>query len=210
MNPYAVVSEFENEVAKYAGCKYAVAVDNCTNALFLCCKYLNVREASIPKVTYPSVPCSIINAGGTVKFRDHNWTDHYRLEPYPIYDAARFFERGMYNTVPYTMPEEAYPDAAFLCISFSATKIINIGKGGMILTNDADAVSWFKQARFCGRHEKAVMDDSFDMIGWNMYMTPEQAARGLLLMLNAKDKNYLPPYEYPDLSQFEIYSQRNS
>ena len=42
------VRAFEKCVADYAGSKYAVAVDSCTNALFLCCKYFKVNEVTIP------------------------------------------------------------------------------------------------------------------------------------------------------------------
>ena len=72
------VREFEEIVAGYAGSKYAVAVDSCTNAIFLACTYLNVRdkEITIPKRTYVSVPCSIMHAGGKVRFEDKEWRDY--------------------------------------------------------------------------------------------------------------------------------------
>ena len=41
-NPYKIVTMFEEEIASYTGAPYAVSIDSCTNALFLCCKYLNV------------------------------------------------------------------------------------------------------------------------------------------------------------------------
>jgi dTDP-4-amino-4,6-dideoxygalactose transaminase len=197
MNSYSIVADFEKMVAEYAGSKYAVAVDNCTNAIFLCCKYLNVEEVNIPSRTYVSVPCAIINSGGRVKFSDYSWIEKgfYKLDPYPIYDAAQLFNKGMYIKDSY------------FCISFSATKIINIGKGGMILTNDSEAVEWLKQARYCGRNEVPLMKDSFKMIGWNMYMLPEQAARGCLLMNNIKDINQHKKPKYPDLSNYEIYKK---
>lgn len=197
MNAYSIVSQFEKKVAEFAGSKFAVAVDNCTNALFLCCKYLEVKEITIPSKTYVSVPCSIINSGGSVNFSDFDWIDKgfYRFDPYPIYDAAHLFNKNMYIKDSY------------FCISFSATKTINIGKGGMILTDDKEAVDWFRQARYCGRHEVPLMEDSFKIIGWNMYMTPEQAARGLLLMNNAKDFNQHKIPNYPDLSKYEIYKK---
>ena len=69
-NPYSVVKMFEEEVAHYTGSPFAVAVDSCTNALFLCCKYYNVREVILPKKTYLSVPMSVIHAGGKVVFED--------------------------------------------------------------------------------------------------------------------------------------------
>lgn len=92
-----------------------------------------------------------------------------------------------------------------MCVSFSSTKPINIGKGGMILTDDERAAGWLRKARYCGRNEIPLMDDNFEMLGWNMYMTPEQAARGLLLFENYVPKKPKLP-EYPNLSAFRIYS----
>lgn len=196
MNPYEVVRNFEKEVANYAGSKFAVAVDSCTSAIFLCCKYLKVEKVKIPCKTYVSVPCSIINSGGSVEFCDLNWKEKgfYKLDPYPIYDAACLFNKNM------------YVQDSFFCISFSSTKTINIGKGGMILTNDEKAVNWFKQARYCGRHEVPLAEDNFEVVGWNMYMTPEQAARGLLLMTNVKDFNEHKKSDYQDLSKYKIFT----
>ena len=87
---------FEEEIANYTGAKYAVAVDSSTNALFLCCKYLNVKEVTIPKRTYLSVPMSIMHAGGEVVFEDLHWGCMYQLKPYPIYDSAKRLTSNMY------------------------------------------------------------------------------------------------------------------
>lgn len=195
-SPYKVVRDFEQAMANYIGSKYAVAVDSCTNALFLCCKYLNVDEVTLPNKTYVSVPCSVINAGGKVKFEDTTWEGIYQLKPYPIYDSACSLIRN------------SYQEGTFQCVSFSANKILNIGKGGMIFTNDEEAVTWLKLARYEGRSEVPIMNDTFRMIGWNMYMTPEQAARGLLLSNYLEDYNVMHPI-YPDLSQYEIYTKAN-
>ena len=67
---YKVTETFEQTVAEYTGAKYAVAVDNATNALFLCLKYLKIKneEITIPSRTYLSVPCTIIQTGNKVKF----------------------------------------------------------------------------------------------------------------------------------------------
>lgn len=210
-SPYKIVGEFEEAVAAFAGSKYGVAVDSCTNALFLCAKYLKIDSVILPSRTYPSVPCSVIHAGGTVQFEDFEWRSQrfYRLTPYPIYDAAHLFCQNMYQAVHVPLcggDKEIYPNA-FVCLSFSSTKQINIGKGGMILTDDENAVRWFKQARYCGRHEVPMNGDHFDMLGWNMYMTPEQAARGLLLMTTRDLSSPPAPMpNYPDLSQFPIYA----
>ena len=39
-DPRDIISTFESKVAEFAGAKYAVAVDCCTNGIFLCLKYL--------------------------------------------------------------------------------------------------------------------------------------------------------------------------
>ena len=67
---YKMTEMFEEEVATYTGAPYAVAVDSCSNAIFLSLMWNNVKgfTISIPKKTYVSVPCSIINAGGYVRF----------------------------------------------------------------------------------------------------------------------------------------------
>jgi dTDP-4-amino-4,6-dideoxygalactose transaminase len=189
MNPYKVVEDFEKHMANFVNSPYAIALDSCTNALFLCCYYLKVKQVSIPNKTYISVPCSIIHAGGNVLFENIDWEGNYQLKPYPIYDYACQLERNMYvkNT--------------FQCISFSANKALNIGKGGMIFTDNEKAVKWFKKARYEGREEIPLMDQEiFDFVGWNMYMTPEQASRGLVLANYLKDKQILKQ-EYPDLSK---------
>ena len=41
-------------------------------------------------------------------------------------------------------------------LSFHIKKQLPIGKGGMILTDDQQAVEWFKKARYEGRSEKIL------------------------------------------------------
>jgi len=198
-NPFKIVAKFEEAVAEYTGAPMAVAVDSCTNALFLSCKYLNVGEVTIPNRTYVSVPNSIIHAGGTIQFRDYEWKGIYQLEPYPIWDCAKRFTSGMYQ--PETM----------MCISFQASKILGIGKGGMILTDDLDAYLWLKKARFNGRSEVPLVEDSYDSLGWNMYMTPEQAARGLWNLHYLDDHNADQTCDdFADLSQFPVFTSHLS
>jgi dTDP-4-amino-4,6-dideoxygalactose transaminase len=198
-NPYKIVKMFEEEIADYTGAPYAVSIDSCTNALFLCCKYLEVGDVTIPSKTYLSVPMSIMHAGGNVVFdttpETNHWKGMYKLEPYPIYDAAKRLTSKMY--IPGT----------FMCLSFHIKKQLGIGKGGMILTDNAEAVDWFKKARYEGRSEKFYKMDNISSMGWNMYMTPQEAAQGLCLMQNYPehnaDKDELNGYR--DLTEFDIF-----
>ena len=196
-NPFKIVQMFEEEIANYTGAPYAVAVDSCTDAIFLCCVYKQVEEVEIPSATYLSVPQSIIQAGGKVvfnKFRN-NWKGVYELKPYGIYDAAKRFTSGMY------MP------GTLMCLSFHIKKHLKIGKGGIILTDDLNAVKSLKKARYEGRGECMYHEDMIEEMGWNMYMTPQQAAHGLALMQNMPLDN--PDLEendgYRDLTEFPLF-----
>ena len=194
-NPYNIVRMFEEEIARYTGSPYAISVDSCTNATFLCCKYLNVKEVIMPKRTYLSIPMSVIHAGGTVKFKDIEWSGIYRLDPYPIYDSAKRLTSNMYI------------EGSYMCLSFHIKKLLGIGKGGMILTDNEDAVEWFKRARYEGRSEKFYKNDDIDMLGWNMYMTPQQASHGLSLLQNYPEhvKDMGEENGYRDLTEFSVF-----
>lgn len=190
-NPYKIVKMFEEEIAEYTGAKYAVAVDSCTNALFLSLMYMrksvsNGMQVTIPNKTYLSVPMSIIHAGFEPIFKNIEWSGIYKLEPLPIIDAAKRLTSNMYI------------DGHFMCLSFHIKKTLSIGKGGMILTDNKDAYEWFKRARYEGRSEVGYKEDNIQMLGWNMYMTPQQASHGLALM-----QNY--PTVVPDLGEYDGY-----
>lgn len=202
---YKVTEDFEKELGEYTGAPYVVTVDNMSNALFLALKYENIQGSiiKIPARTYPSVPCEIIHAGGKVDFihsTGETLKGAYRLSPTRVWDSALRFTADMY--IPRT----------HMCISFTGPyKHFKLSKGGAILTDDEDAYKWFKRARFSGRNECSYHEDFFDMLGWNFYMMPELAARGLLLMKQFYDQkgnkihNEDLELPYPDLSKFSIY-----
>lgn len=204
---YRITEEFEEKLAKYTGAPYAVTVDNQSNALFLSLYYQNVKGQSIniPARTYPSVPCEIIHAGGKVNFEPvegKTIKGAYQLKPTRTWDSALRFTANMY------IPN------SFMCISFTGPyKHFKLSKGGAILTDDLHAYHWFKRARYSGRRECSYHDDNLDMLGWNFYMMPELAARGLLLMGQFYNMDGTPKHNedlelpYPDLSKFDVYKQ---
>jgi dTDP-4-amino-4,6-dideoxygalactose transaminase len=109
---------------------------------------------------------------------------------------------------------DMYVPGKHICLSFTGPyKTLKLSKGGAIITDDYHAMLWFKRARFSGRRECSYHDDNFDMLGWNFYMMPELAARGLLMMTQFYNldgtKKHNPDLElpYPDLSKYEIYKQ---
>lgn len=206
---YKVTEDFEKELSKYTGAPFAITVDNASNALFLSLMYEKIKgkEITIPSRTYPSVPCEIIHAGGKVKFKNvegNTIKGAYNLGGTRVWDSALSFTHNMYK-----------PDT-HMCVSFTGPhKIFKLSKGGAILTDSHDAYLWFKRARYSGRRECSYFEDNFDMIGWNFYMMPELAARGLLLIKQFYDINGEPKHNedlefpYPDLSKFKIYTKKN-
>jgi|TARA_R110000803_G_scaffold111965_2_gene180407 dTDP-4-amino-4,6-dideoxygalactose transaminase len=206
---YKVTEEFEERLADYTGSRFAVTVDNMSNGLFLSLYYEHIVKnrtedvITIPNRTYPSVPCEIIHAGLKVKFRKvkgKTIKGAYQLDGSNVWDSALTFTADMYK--PNT----------HMCVSFTGPyKHFKLSKGGAILTDDVDAYRWFKRARYSGRRELSYFEDNFDMLGWNFYMMPELAARGLLLMGQfynrdgSKVVNKDLELPYPDLSKFEIY-----
>lgn len=204
---YGVVECFERAVADFAGAPHAVAVDCCTNAIFLSCKLLAVKRVTLPARTYISVPAAVIHAGGTVEFRDYDWHGVYQLAPYPIWDSAKRFRRGMYTQLWQELQCDPYGEPPLMCLSFHTKKHLPIGRGGMILTDDADAAAWLRRARYDGRDGKPYHLERVTMLGWHAYMTPEQAARGLAL-LDVLPSDCPPDLEegYPDLRQMPVFS----
>lgn len=170
-DPYEIVQQFEQKVADFAGAKYAIAVDCCSHGLFLSLKYLNATGTiTIPSHTYVSVPMQIKHAGCSVKFEDIEWSGVYQLKPYPVFDGAVRWRSGMYQ-------------GGLQSVSFQIKKRIPIGRGGMILTDDVQAANWLRRARHDGRDLRTPYSiDTFEVTGWHYYMTPEDAARGILLM----------------------------
>ena len=209
---YKITEDFEKSLSDYTGAPYVVTVDNQSNALFLSLYYekniknsINSETITIPSRTYPSVPCEIIHAGLKVDFEPVDGktiTGAYNLVGSNVWDSALRFTADMYQ--PNT----------HMCVSFTGPyKHFKLSKGGAILTDSHEAYLWFKRARYSGRRECSYHDDNFDMLGWNFYMMPELATRGLLLMNQfynidgSKKQNQDLELPYPDLSKFDIYKQ---
>lgn len=193
--PWDNVSYFEDLIAEYAGSKYAVAVDSCTNALFLSaqfCKQNNntVNHVRVPSKTYISVPMQMIHCGYNLQFHDDCWSGLYNLDPLPIVDSAQRFTHNMYKS------------DTLHCVSFHSKKILSIGRGGMILTDDESAKKWLTAARYDGRsslYYNDITSQTVPCIGWHMYMTPGQAIRGV-------EQFYKTPKHNKDSGKSDDYS----
>jgi len=208
LHPYDVVAAFERRVAEYAGARFGVAVNSCTNALLLsfALRFFQqwpggMKVVSLPRYTYVGVAYSVLNAGGVCTFRDDDWEGAYICEPFDIVDSARRFREGMYH-------------GGLHCLSFHWYKHLPIGRGGMILTDSREDAETLRVMRFDGRTAGVQpKHDEFCLPGYHCYMIPEDAARGLMLMGNVKPWNKDLPWgpgtnsDYADLSEFPIFQE---
>ena len=187
-DPIDIIDIFEKKVAKFAGSKYAIAVNSASSGIFLCLKhyqntYGNQKDfpttITVPSRTYISVPMTVVNAGFKVKFEDIKWKGIYDLEPFNLVDGATRWTKDMY-----------VGDGALQVVSFQIKKRVPIGAGGMILTDNKKEYEWLKLASHDGRNMNVHYgDDEFAVMGWHMNMIPEDAARGILLMDSLPEVN---------------------
>ena len=209
MNAFGVIEDFEAAICKYTGAPYAVAVNSCTNALFLTLKWWREERdrpfrgglvelvdwptITIPRRTYVSVGMQIKHSLCDVAFEDLDWSGEYQLKPTPIWDCARRFTGGMYRP------------GTFMACSFHWTKILAIGHCGAILHDSPDADEWLRRARFDGRLP-GEPPETATMIGWHCHARPEDAAEGLVRLASLpRDNPDSPKPVYPDLSLMEIF-----
>jgi len=198
-HPFDIVNEFEQAIADYAGATYGVAVDSCTNALFLSLVLVRLKQGiqtiTLPSKTYVGVPHAVVNAGHKCTFDDYKWKGAYPLYYTNIIDSALRFSTNMH------VHDSLY------CISFHWQKHLRIGRGGMILLDNEEDYRLLRRMRCDGRTERVgPKDDNFDVPGYHCIMHPDDAARGLMLLSVTPDRNedLLVP-DYADLSKHKYF-----
>ena len=193
---------FEERLSTFTGAPYVVVVDRCTNAILLSLQYLLAKSQPItmPTHTYLSVPMTLINYGYNIKFKHEEWVGQYRLGNTNVYDCAVGFKQDMY--VP----------GQIQCLSFQQKKRLAIGKGGAILLDDKKMYEHLKRMRHDGRISRLSTKQEMEanpeniIIGYHMYMSPDEAARGTLLLNQLspayQDGSHL---DYPNISTLPCF-----
>ena len=193
---FEVVMEFEKKIAKFYGSPYAVAVDCCTHAIELCLRYQNLSYINVPKRTYISVPFLANKLKINLEWRDEEWQDYYYLYGTNIIDAAVLWGKNTY--IPKTL----------MCLSFQFQKHLSLGRGGMILTDDAIAAKELKKMSYDGREPNIPWrNQNISSFGYHYYMTPETAQLGLEKLPQAiKDKpRKWVVDDWPDLTKLDVF-----
>ena len=129
--------------------------------------------------------------GIELKWKDENWIDYYYLT-YNVIDAAVLFKPNSY--IPNT----------FMSLSFQYKKHLNLGRGGMILTDNKKAALELKKMSYDGRLPDILWrEQNINTIGYHYYMTPETAQLGLEKLPNAikTSPTQWSINDWPDLTQ---------
>ena len=141
---FATVNVFEKEIAKFYGAPYAVAVDCCTHGLELALRYTKATEINIPKHTYLSVPMLANKLNINLRWKEENWYDYY-------YITENIIDSGVY------WQNSSYIDRTFMVLSFQFRKHLNLGRGGMILTDNEEAADELRKMSYDGRDLKSTI-----------------------------------------------------
>lgn len=193
------VTQLEKKLAEFFGAPYAICLDSCTHGIELCLRYKKVQSISCPKRTYLSVPflANKLNIG--LEWRDENWQDFYYVTE-DIIDAAVLWKKGSY--IPGT----------FMSISFQYQKHLNLGRGGVILTDDEEAAIELKKMSYDGRLPNIPWrEQNIKSWGAHYYMTPETAQLGLDIFedkVNATPRQWVVT-DWPDLTEMDVFKNEN-
>ena len=131
-----------------------------------------------------------------VDWREEDWTDYYQLGNTNIIDAAVLWKPN------------SYIDNTFMCLSFQFRKHLNLGRGGMILTDDPIAAVDLKMMSYDGRTPDVPWrEQNISTMGFHYYMTPETALLGIEKLDEAIET---PPHQWkvtdwPDLRKMGVF-----
>lgn len=194
---FDVVKDFESEISKFFGSKYAISIDSCTHGIEICLRYTGAKKIIVPKRTYLSVAFLASKLNIDLEWKDENWQDYYYLTD-NIIDAAVLWEPNSY--IPGT----------FMCLSFQYQKHLSLGRGGIILTDDEQAATQLKKMSYDGRLPGVPWrDQNISSIGYHYYMTPETAKLGLDKLpkaISEKPRKWVVT-DWPDLTQMDVFKK---
>jgi dTDP-4-amino-4,6-dideoxygalactose transaminase len=195
---FEIITKFENEVAKFFGAPYAIAVDSCTHGIELALRYTQADHIRVPKRTYLSIPFLANKLWIDLFWKDEEWEDYYYLTK-DIIDAAVLWKPN------------SYISGTFMGISFQFQKHLSLGRGGIILTDNKEAAIQLKKMSYDGRIPNTPWrNQNIDTIGYHYYMTPETAQNGLDKLPKAIETTprQWVVTDWPDLTKMNIFKNK--
>lgn len=192
---FNTVSFFENKIAEFFGAPYAIAVDSCTHGIELALRLTDAKLITVPKRTYLSVPFLAEKLNIDRVWKDENWVDYYYLTS-TVIDAAVLWKPKSY--IPNT----------FMGISFQYQKHLSLGRGGILLCDNADDARELKKMSYDGRLPNIPWrEQNISSVGYHYYMTPETAQLGLDKLPAAilNEPRQWTINDWPDLTEMNIF-----
>jgi perosamine synthetase len=222
----AAVERFERAFAEYVGARYAIALCNGTATLHTALAALGVvpgEPVAVPPLTMSATTLAVLHAGAVPVFVDvdaRTWLMQgfppdvraalgvslyglpWKGTWYDYRDAKRKRgERGLVDDAAQTLSplsygaNDGYPD--FKSYSFQSSKILSLGEGGMLATNNetlATAARRFSslgyrmaadQPRINTRAIRHPLYERHHAVGWNYRMNDATAFDGIAQLRQA-------------------------
>lgn len=196
MQSSGVVEEFEQELAKFFGSPYAVAVDSCTHAIELCLRLNKNNNVSCPAKTYISIPFTFEKLGLEWSFVEHDWTGYYYIGNTNIIDAATYWKKN------------SYVSGTYMCLSFQFKKHLNLTRGGAILLDQHNDYMALKKMAHDGRIPNQLWkEQDIETVGYHYYMPMDTAKLGLQKLPDARDREAViwTQDDYPYLPNMKVF-----
>lgn len=167
-----IVTEFEENFCEYVGCKYGVALNSATSAIFLLFRDKS-QTVLLPSLIPPVVANAIINGDNEVQLIDHpDWVGSaYLLNTLcygvRIIDSAQQVEREQFKN---------YLDSDIVIFSFYPTKPVGGCDGGIICSNNENIIDYIRSLAYNGMStEPNNWERTIQRVGHKMYMSSIQA-----------------------------------
>lgn len=201
---FLAIRDFESALCDYTGAPYCVTTDSCTHAIELALRITHDGSpVTFPARTYLSVLMTMHILDISYELEDIDWRESYEIKGTKVWDCARQLAPGMYQS------------GAIQCLSFGRTKPLEIGRGGCILTDDAEVYRRASMMRADGRdifrysigaEHSWARQKNFE-IGYHYTLRPSDCVEGINLLAQ---KNFTPQidkhYDYPDCRTITIKS----
>lgn len=204
----SAVAEFESAFANYVGAKFAIALCNGTATLHTALAAMGVKpgdHVAVPPLTMASTTIAVLQAGAVPVFCDVD-PETWLLADADISDVflpvalygLRIHRPGAYQPGFRTLIDAAqtlqpHPRwCSFTSYSFQSSKILALGEGGMLVTNDEELATRAREFSSLGYRMRAdqpridsrvIRDPAFERhhlgVSWNYRMNDLTARAGL-------------------------------
>jgi perosamine synthetase len=198
------VAAFERAFAEYVGAEYAIALCNGTATLHTALVALGAKpgdRVAVPPLTMSATSIAVLHAGGVPVFVDVD-PDTWLMQPCKAVDVSipvslyglhcRHYNAWTVDDAAQTL--RPHSNAAFTSYSFQASKILALGEGGMLVTNNEDLARRAREFSSLGYRMdprqpridpatlKAPTYERHHTLGWNYRMNDVTARAGLLAL----------------------------